>query len=305
MSILAACSCGSTFKVRDALAGKRVKCPACGHPLTVPDPNSDTANRIRATCDCGKKLRVKRELAGKRVKCPECGNPLAIPQASSDGGQGSDPVGLADTGRDPFGSSETPVATPWSSSSADLLGNSAFPTELLDTAPLPAPAPKSVCPNCSAHMSAEAVLCVACGYHRSKGHQVTAIVEEEPAAQSPAWNLNVERWSKYLIPAAAAATVLGFLALVGLIVPAFGYFLVLMLLIIGGFGSIAGYWWLLLIAWDEDVFLALLMFFVPPYSLYYMVTRWQHAVPFWLYAISIVANCVLIVYGTLLELLWV
>ena len=36
MSISFACACGKQLKVADAHAGKRAKCPACGHPVTVP-----------------------------------------------------------------------------------------------------------------------------------------------------------------------------------------------------------------------------------------------------------------------------
>jgi hypothetical protein len=38
MPILVACQCGGSFQAPDNLAGKRVKCPACGGDLAVPAP---------------------------------------------------------------------------------------------------------------------------------------------------------------------------------------------------------------------------------------------------------------------------
>lgn len=35
------CPCGKTLKVREELAGRRVKCPVCAEILTVPDGNDD------------------------------------------------------------------------------------------------------------------------------------------------------------------------------------------------------------------------------------------------------------------------
>ena len=38
MPIPVSCTCGKSFKVDDALAGKRTRCPVCKAPLTVPEP---------------------------------------------------------------------------------------------------------------------------------------------------------------------------------------------------------------------------------------------------------------------------
>ena len=40
------CKCGKRLKVRDELAGKRVRCPGCGQPVAVP-ANGD-AKRLSA-----------------------------------------------------------------------------------------------------------------------------------------------------------------------------------------------------------------------------------------------------------------
>lgn len=39
MPISVTCQCGQSFRAKDDLAGKRVKCPKCGQPLTIPGQN--------------------------------------------------------------------------------------------------------------------------------------------------------------------------------------------------------------------------------------------------------------------------
>src|SRR5262245_15756288 len=43
MPIIAGCKCGKKFKVKDEMAGKPVKCPACGSPLRIPAPAGKSA----------------------------------------------------------------------------------------------------------------------------------------------------------------------------------------------------------------------------------------------------------------------
>jgi hypothetical protein len=42
MSIFVKCQCGHEFQAADQYAGKRVRCPTCKEPLSVPDPNAAT-----------------------------------------------------------------------------------------------------------------------------------------------------------------------------------------------------------------------------------------------------------------------
>jgi WD40 repeat protein len=44
MPILARCTCGKSFQAKEALAGKRVKCPACGSVFVVPSPSPAAVN---------------------------------------------------------------------------------------------------------------------------------------------------------------------------------------------------------------------------------------------------------------------
>ena len=73
--------------------GKRVQCPSCGHPLTVPaqaasQPTASPAlasslEPILVSCVCGGSFKAKASMAGTRAACPACGRPLDIPSASA------------------------------------------------------------------------------------------------------------------------------------------------------------------------------------------------------------------------------
>lgn len=100
MTIKVACKCGKRFAAQPHLAGKRLKCPSCGLPITVPAQQTspeitttskpetleDTQARKSAqytsvNCKCGARLRIKHVIAGRTAKCPKCGN-LVVPPAT-------------------------------------------------------------------------------------------------------------------------------------------------------------------------------------------------------------------------------
>jgi hypothetical protein len=103
MTIEVACECGKRFAAPPHLAGKRVKCPSCGLPISVPTQPPATiavpsasatpdgtgaGNPAPATsinCKCGARLKIKEDLAGRTVKCPKCGDLLGVPAAEQDG----------------------------------------------------------------------------------------------------------------------------------------------------------------------------------------------------------------------------
>jgi ribosomal protein L40E len=87
-----------------------------------------------ASCKCGKQIKAKPEFAGKRIKCPSCGDVLQLPR---DVQQQINPV-------------------------ADLLDEIGYENASKDT-----------CPECKSNLPAEAVLCVQCGYHLSKGKRLS------------------------------------------------------------------------------------------------------------------------------------
>ncbi|MDA1053706.1 MAG: hypothetical protein O3C40_24925 [Planctomycetota bacterium] len=88
MAINAHCACGATYSVKRELAGKKVKCPACGESFKVSVPQEsapqESAPSIRVTCQCGYATVVKAKFAGKRAKCPSCNELITIPTDSAD-----------------------------------------------------------------------------------------------------------------------------------------------------------------------------------------------------------------------------
>lgn len=89
MPISVTCTgCQSKFAVKDELAGKRVACPKCKAPLTIPTappppvappaPPVAAGAKIRVECVCGAAMQVDAALTGKMGKCPKCGQPVRI-----------------------------------------------------------------------------------------------------------------------------------------------------------------------------------------------------------------------------------
>ena len=69
------CSCGKGLKVKEEAAGKKVKCPACGHLTLVPLPNGDEQERALTLqqSEHGECPSCQAELAANAILCIECG----------------------------------------------------------------------------------------------------------------------------------------------------------------------------------------------------------------------------------------
>jgi hypothetical protein len=81
------------LRVPDAHAGKRIKCPGCGDPLRVPDPDAEAEapppkraappappGMVRFNCpECDKQMQAKAEYAGRMTQCPGCKAQVEIP----------------------------------------------------------------------------------------------------------------------------------------------------------------------------------------------------------------------------------
>ncbi len=105
--------CQKALKVEDALAGKRVACPACKKPVVVPVPTAAPADleafaaaalaegdnkakpkeeekpKAAGTIDfmcpfCDAELHLSVELAGKKEPCPECKRIIRVPNPKED-----------------------------------------------------------------------------------------------------------------------------------------------------------------------------------------------------------------------------
>jgi hypothetical protein len=155
MAIKVKCNCGKVFGAPEKYAGKQVKCPDCGEPLTIPDaaaaPTKSTA--IQVECECGKTVAVKAELAGKRIKCPSCSQPISIPAATA--------VGASATK-----SKKRATRSAAGQKDAGSIG------DLLDEVDLSATSTGQRCPECRAEMGPDDILCVQCGYRIDRGSKM-------------------------------------------------------------------------------------------------------------------------------------
>ncbi len=83
MPIAVTCSCGKKFAAKDALAGKRVKCPECGEPLEIPRPGQTQASKSAKPAAQAPKPAAHHDSvfdevgltmrSAGRHDCPECG----------------------------------------------------------------------------------------------------------------------------------------------------------------------------------------------------------------------------------------
>ncbi len=83
MAIQVQCECGKSLVAQPSLAGKRVKCPSCKSPISVPAPQ-EGAVAIRVACQCGQRFGAKSHLAGKQVRCPKCRQAILVPGVAAE-----------------------------------------------------------------------------------------------------------------------------------------------------------------------------------------------------------------------------
>lgn len=92
MAIEHSCPCGANFKVKDELAGKKIKCPKCAQISTVAAA-AIQAEMISVRCQCGKSYQAKASMSGKSFKCSACKQSVLIPKTGETTGLDSDPFG--------------------------------------------------------------------------------------------------------------------------------------------------------------------------------------------------------------------
>lgn len=90
------CNCGAKLRVKDELAGRKVKCPKCTMTTTIPFAQA-TEEIISVRCECGKSYQAKASTGGKTFTCSSCHQLVPIPK--------SNPTASLDLA--PFGSTQT------------------------------------------------------------------------------------------------------------------------------------------------------------------------------------------------------
>ena len=92
MPIEHACTCGAKLKVKDELAGRKIKCPRCSQVSTVAEPTIPT-EMIPIRCQCGKSYQAKSSMSGKSFKCSACEQMVSIPKRNEPKPADLDPFG--------------------------------------------------------------------------------------------------------------------------------------------------------------------------------------------------------------------
>lgn len=154
MSIKASCSCGFAFAVKDEFAGRRVKCPKCNSPVSIP------GRLVEPAIDP-----VKAQAA------------VAEP-ASKKGTRTVSPSGTVAN----IGAKKTPLSPPKVERKAKSPVNNEVVwnrsekfnpvLDLLDEAGVKRAAAGPVCPHCEAEMSPTAIICVHCGFNKESGERL-------------------------------------------------------------------------------------------------------------------------------------
>lgn len=73
------CPCGAKLKVKDELAGKKIKCPKCSQASTVVQAEIQP-EMIPVKCTCGKSFQAKASMSGKSFKCSACERIVKVPE---------------------------------------------------------------------------------------------------------------------------------------------------------------------------------------------------------------------------------
>ncbi|HMP79707.1 MAG TPA: hypothetical protein PKD54_09670 [Pirellulaceae bacterium] len=192
MSIKAKCGhCQSSFSVRDEFAGKRVKCPQCAEPMTIPNKSSSPAQPARA----GQSARppaqgsgqpgtglspvlpheAKPKSASKPVKPASPPSQAPLPAAAGTRTAAAAPmfIGAAGAAYDAKQKPRRPAANTTSNYYNPLL-------DLLDEAEVVARPRGTSCGNCGAEVQPNAIICVECGFNLETGEKLeTAILIDD------------------------------------------------------------------------------------------------------------------------------
>ena len=215
---------------------------------------------IKVACKCGASFAAKDELAGKAVSCPKCKQPLRIP---------------------------TPAAAPAKAAPSAL-------DDLFDEVGISVKKNAS-CPKCNTELKSNAILCVACGFDLQSGaHREGAKIQDMSrgghgeaadsllARASRQIDIDKEEDKKNLSHGAPAYVYLfGLIVIVAFAAMMFtlpkglafyitGWALVIFVGVIQFYYGIR----MVIMAFQEGLKYGFLHF-VPFYSLYYLITRWN------------------------------
>ena len=244
---------------------------------------------IKVTCQCGGSFAAKDELAGKAVRCPKCKQPLTVPAIAAV-------------------SAQTPARAP--ASAMD---------DLFDEVGIAAKQGPS-CPKCHAELKPNAIMCVACGLELQTGEHREGVKARDishgghgEAADSllarAARQIEIDKIEdrKNITHGAPAYTylfglfvIVAFAGMMFTLPKGLAFFITGWSLVVF-VGVIQFYYGLriLIAAFHEGLQYGFLHF-VPFYSIYYLITRWNSVGKWFMKSLGVIP---LAIFGGLLILL--
>ena len=119
MAIEHTCQCGAKLKVKDELAGKKIKCPKCSIAFTLPVAQA-TPELISVSCKCGKAFQAKASMAGKAFQCIACNRTISIPALRNTTQDEPDPFATNQPGNSIGNSMANSTGSPFDANFPDL-----------------------------------------------------------------------------------------------------------------------------------------------------------------------------------------
>jgi hypothetical protein len=246
-----------------------------GSPVAIedfPDPGPTIEiMAIKVSCHCGASFTAKDNLAGQTLLCPKCSQPITIPSPNA-----------------PLVKQKVAAVNPM----ADLFDEAGFKEYK-----------GARCPQCNSPLKPNAVLCTECGFHLQSGQKVAAakVLKAGERGHAEATESLLDRAAQQL-----EADKVEMKKNQGQGLPAWVYFIALSILvgfvvtmfmiprnrafeitgmIISGFAYLMLVYYnirMIIAAFSESTVCGLLFLFMPFYSLYYLVTRWDRIGGFFL-----------------------
>ena len=209
-----------------------------------------------ACTKCGQKFAGKPEYVGRRVKCPGCSEVFRV--------QDEPDVAVAPPA--PVNAALEEEFDEWNVA-ADF--EYKIKEEVQDA--------NTKCKFCGQPTKPEEVLCMNCGYHRVLEKKI----ETKTGAEAFAEERNKPKpghisFGTFSLPGIPLAIGGGVAASLGLLMLVFAPGLLALCLLLGGFLlSIVGHFWIIIVAFREDVGQGLLVWLLPIYWWVYVFSRWE------------------------------
>lgn len=247
---------------------------------------------IKIECtSCGSKFSGKEEFAGRRIRCPKCQAVFRVPGEKVAAAAARDRV--EPPAPPPAGPQKPPPKY-----KQEELDEWNVPEDFEYTFSDEEDPSAARCVYCGADMRPGDVLCMQCGYNRKLGQKITtktgddAFADEESSRSTTGiviGGLEIPWVAFWIGTGVAGATGLTLFLVAPML-------LALLLIGLGSLTALIGHFWVIIVAFKEDVTQGLLVWFLPIYWWVYAFTRDEAWLPF----LVTLAGAGMVFCGTLL-----